>query len=411
MRILIVDTDPGTRWILRKALKGHTTAEVTSLEEARIILENETIDAVFTIRNLPDGESYNLIDRFQNTSFIIMTANPVIDNISLALKRGAFSYIKKPFDFNSIEEILEKIKHQQKRHKLETSLVIQNIHTVQAFKLIKRYIEESTPFLVLGETGVGKKTLVETALIQSQKNYTKLKTTKELVELDINKHIFVIIEPENLNLEEQQKITEFISQEMISFTPIFIMKEDPFSLLAKGKLTDYLFKIMTKRIVEIPPLRERKDEIPIFIEKIKNEINAKYSKSAPEISEEAMKAIINYRWPGNIKEFKEKIEALLKLEVPFIEHSHLPAEFLLEGREINSFEMLREDIKRLLGKNKNLYDTILNAVERILLEEALSFTQGNQVKAAQLIGIHRNTIRNKIKKLFGGKRYGSQRSH
>lgn len=409
MKILIVDTDPGTRWILRKALKEHTTAEVTSLEEAQIILENESIDAVFTARNLPDGESYSLIEKFPQTSFVIMTANPVIDNLSLALKKGAFGYIKKPFDFNTIEKILDDIKAQKKKHQLKTSLVIQNIHTVQAFKRIKRYVEEETPFLVVGEAGVGKKSLVEAALSQTQKPYIKLKRLEELKRLRTDKHTFLIIEPERLTLKEQKELAEFISRETTSTIPIFITREDPFSLFAKGKLREEILKLMTKKIVEVPPLRERRDEIPLIIEKIKTELRRD---NIPQISERAMELIVNYRWPGNITELKEKIKDLLTLEdIEVIEYFHLPAELLLEGKEINSFEMLRKDIKRLLGKDKNLYDTIINTVERILLEEALSFTEGNQVKAAQLIGIHRNTIRNKIKKLFGGKCHGFKRSH
>ncbi len=410
MRILVVDSDPGTRWILRKALKNHIVIEVISIEEAELILKNEVIHAVFTARYLPDGDSYNLIEKFSDIYFIIMTSNPIIENISLALKKGAYGYIKKPFDFKIIEEVIRDLEERIKYPKeTETQLVLHNIHTIRAFKLIKRYTEEGTPFTVFGEEGVGKKSMVKAVLVQLKKPYIFISKHEELYGFIKSKEKgrFIVIEDINrLPLNTQKAIPKLITEGYLTYNIIFLLKEDPFKLLYEESVPENLFNLLTRKLIEIPPLRERKDEIPIIIENIRENLK-KQNKNIPRISPEAMNALIRYHWPQNIKELKERIIQILSTDKPVIKYRDLPSEITMDSLEMGSFELLRKEIKKLLGKEKDLYNTVIGAVEKILLEEALSFTKGNQVKAAELIGIHRNTIRNKIKKLFGGKGYGS----
>ncbi|RLD98341.1 MAG: two-component system response regulator, partial [Aquificota bacterium] len=171
-------------------------------------------------------------------------------------------------------------------------------------------------------------------------------------------------------------------------------------MVVEGGFNEDLFLRLQTFTVEIPPLRERAEDVPLLAEYFLKRVAGK--RKVRGFTSQAMEALMKYRWPGNVKELKEVIERL----VPLARGQPISVDLLplviRENREQPAFiAYLREEVKRMLKEGeKDIYGKIVGQVEKVLLEEVLSQTQGNQIMASRILGVHRNTVRRKLS-VFG----------
>ncbi len=383
MKILVADIDSTTRWFLYRGLKGYGVVECATFEEARFILRNSRFDVVFLSRNFPDGDGFELIKEFRDVNFVVITANPAIDNVSKALRLGAVAYLKKPLELSKVRELVERLK--APAEPVSEEVVLYSLPVRSAVERMEAYAEEGVPFLVYGEPGVGKRTLVAYV--------AKRNPQLEMVLLD------------SMCLCRQREIYNGIVSGDVSHCKAFILSGDPEYAFASDRLHEGIYNIISSRAVEIKPLRERREEIPFLVDHFRRLWEKSNGGNAPAFTDEAMDLLKGYSWSGNVSELREVVLGTLDRYgfLESIDVEHLPTELYARAQGFTFVEVLRRDIRNAIGSKEDLHERLIEVVERVLLEEALSITKGNKIKAAQLTGLHRNTIRNKIKKLFGGK--------
>ncbi len=411
MKILVVDIDPTSRWVLRRGLKEHSVMECATLGEARVLLENESFDVVMVSRYLPDGDGFSLLEEFPEHSFVVITSHPAIDRVVDAVKRGALGYVRKPYDLSKVREFLEQIRDRiRKREVTRAGIVLFSVVLRSAVEKLEQAVGEGVPVLVVGERGVGKFTVVSHVL--NKKGLSHRVISKPGVRVsDISEAFamgadYVVVRSlETMEYSQQQVLYRGLTEREVDPRVVFILHDDPVRLLARDLLFSELFGVISRKVVEIQPLRERREEIPLFVEFFRKQWESESGKRAPAFDKEAVDAFVSYFWPGNVRELKERLFGVLdkhaKEEV--ITTDHLPVELLTGRYQLTFIDRLRGDVRRLLGVEPQLHDLLVSVVERVVLEEALAATGGNKIRAAELVGLHRNTIRNKIKKLFGGK--------
>lgn len=385
MRIIILERDPNTTWLITRILEEHDLIPLSSVKDAEIILENERVDLVISGISLNDGSIWDLKDYFEKIPFIVISANPAIDRIDDLLAANVSDYIKKPI---TKEKLLETIRRiiEEKRREYESDVVILEKKVQDAFNKIRENIILKSPFVVIGEPKVGKRTLIKNAA-----GKLKLKIN-EGTNLDAGKSSITILDISNLHPSIVEKIVNFEYNTILAF--VFDGREEDF--FDKAPVNKDILKIIGNRIIEIPPLRERKNEIiPIleaYIKKFNHNIKLNFTPKAKEI-------LLDHNWPGNFAELIEVAEELAKIGKDTIEDYLIPPE-IIHGVRYPFIKPLKETVEKLLREGKaNIYDEISKIVESIMIKEALKISNYNQSVAAKKLGLHRNTIRYKIREL------------
>jgi DNA-binding NtrC family response regulator len=173
-------------------------------------------------------------------------------------------------------------------------------------------------------------------------------------------------------------------------------------LVVEGGFNEDLFLRLQTLTLEILPLRERAEDVPPLAEYFLQGAAEAARSRVRGFTSQAMEAFMRYRWPGNVKELKEVVERLVTLSRGQLISLDLLPLVIRENREEPPFILyLREEVQRMLKEGEeDIYGKVLEQVEKVLLEEVLGQTQGNQIRASRILGVHRNTIRRKLF-LFG----------
>ena len=408
MRVLIIDSDATSRWLFYRALKEHVVVDCASLEEARVLLKNSSFDVIFLARNLPDGDGFALLDEFRGLSFVVVCINPALERVRDAVAKGAIGYIKKPLDVGKIREFLSRLNLEEKPDGFETEIVVSG-SLISKVQRITSYVSEGMPFLIYGEHGVGKSTLLNHTLISEGvpfKVYDANVSMEKVLEAFNGGASYVVLERSDQMCScFQERLYRCLLNESISPRVVLVFTGDPLNCITEGTFKEELYAFFGSRVLEIEPLRNRKDEIPVFVEHFRHRWQEKEGIEPPRFSEDAMKVLLNYRWPGNLTELKnvlfDTFERLSGVK-DVVGVSDLPTELLVSRLDLSFVDSLRRDVRRMIGQHPQVHRIIVDVVERVILEEALAAGGGSRVKAAEVTGLHRNTITNKIKRLFGG---------
>lgn len=437
MKILIVDDENLLRISLRKALekKGIAALEAKNLKEAKEIIVNEEPDLVLLDINLPDGSGLEILDWAKNSfpfmQFIMITAYGKIKDAVEAIKKGAFHYLEKPFEMEELFAYIERIKEY-----LNLKKEVLKFEKFEEGKKTQIIAKSPKMFEVLKTAHIAAKSNVKIILITGESG-----TGKELIAKYINEHSdkynfsFLSINcatiPENL-LEaelfgyEKGAFTDAKNQkkgiiELANGGTLFLdeIGELKFNLQAKllrilesgqfkriGGIRDINFDVrfitatnqdLKKKVEEkafredlyyrlalfpihIPPLRERKEDILPICEYFIKIYNKKFGKDVLGLSKNASQILLNYHWPGNIRELKNLIERAMILQSgDFIEEKDLNIQIDYEKNNIEKFHSLEE-------------------AELSIIKDALKNAKGNVSKAAKILKISRDKLRYKIKK-------------
>lgn len=239
MRILVVDIDSVTRWVITRSLKEHVVVESTSLEEARLLLTNSSFDMVLLARNLPDGDGFTLLDEFEENNFCILTVNPAIDGVQQAISKGALGFLRKPIDIKQLRFTIQELEDRQKKTKSYTDFALVGSLVNKASK-IRSIINERMPFLIYGEKGAGKTSLVKYLLTSENLTFVKLKGPQSSLEAIVKafqrKVAYVVLDDfhENCTCFQNNLVKSLLIGEL-PHRIVFIMEGDPLGLIQKGR--------------------------------------------------------------------------------------------------------------------------------------------------------------------------------
>ena len=447
-KILIVDDEEDILHTFEVILEdeGYKVKTVSKAKKALEILKNEDFDLVLSDMRMPEmtGEEFLIQMRKFNriTSFIVMTAYGTIENAVRCMKEGAFHYITKPVDFNDpkvwklIEEAVEKAKilkeNQKLKHELEIKrsgidfIITRNPTMLSIIEFVKKIAPFDNTVLIYGESGVGKELVakgIHELSPRKEKPFIPVNCANisaELMEAEFfgykkgaftgasedKKGILEKADGGTVFLDEigevpfdiQAKFLRFLESKEIRRVgdekPIKVdvrivaaTNRDLKKMVEKGQFREDLYYRIGGLKVEIPPLRERKDDIPILVKHFIDKYNRKYNKNIPGIKPDALEILIKYDWPGNIRQLESIVSkaVILADDGEFIKIEHLDPEV----------KVVVEDFPLEYSKAKKSYT---EKFMKTYLGVLLSITGGNISQAAKLAKIERQSLQKLLKK-------------
>jgi two-component system, NtrC family, response regulator HydG len=441
-RILVVEDEEVVRDLLVKLLteEGYAVDSVDSGEEALRTLDREFYDLVLLDLNLPGMYGLNVLAAAPalqtDAQFVVMTAFGSVDTAVEAMKLGAFDYINKPFRTEelllTLERALEETELRREVAQLRrrasdvvrTTIVGTAPAIQRMFDLVERVAPTRATVLVVGETGTGKElvarvihdlservrkpfvpincsALPESLLESELFGHTKgsftgaIATKRGLFEeanggtlfLDEISTISQAIQVKLLRVLQERKIQRIGGSQPIpvDFRLIAAINLDLGELVASGQFREDLFYRLNVYPVRVPPLRERKSDIPLLANHFRNRFAQENGVEPPAITPDTMRRLMAYEWPGNVRELENFIERAMimhagaraiSFEAPMSQKGRTERTLLDQARQE------RWDLERL---------------EREYILDVLDETRGHKGQAAHLLGIDRRTLYRKLK--------------
>ena len=453
-RILIVD-DERPILLTLAALLGRRGYEVETAATASLglkLLKSKSPALVLLDLQLPDAEGLQTLDQikteFPGVQVIILTAHDSLNNAIESIKRGAFHFISKPYApeelLSLVDKALEKqsllretAELRQKTQQLEKRLEIAEtrmgpIFTSKVMQEIEELITAMAPseanVLITGESGVGKEVIANTIHQRSQragKVMVKLNCAafpQAMIEGELFGYVkgaftgamndfpgmiaeadgstLFLDEISDMPLDLQTRFLRVLQEReyrplgstrtlKADFRVIAATNRSVTEALAENKLrSDLYYRIKTFQI-EVPPLRDRKQDIPPLVASFVKQFAQKLGKEEPSIAPDAFQKLLDYGWPGNVRELQNTIEyAVVLSRQNLIGVKDLPAEVQLP--------IALQQTDRSTSARQGVQS--LDDVERTTILQALAQCHGNKKKAAELLGIQRPTLYNKMKR-------------
>jgi len=443
--ILVVDDDRNICRVLKELLEkaGFRVLTAYDGETGLDLLQRHDLDALLTDLRMPkkSGMELLVLSRTLKPSIpvILMTAYGDIQTAVAAMKKGAYDFITKPVNEEELLNIVEKAVSEREMDRelvsdyfeTEAPSLPQVIGKTPAIQQLLQTVRKVAPtdstVLITGETGVGKEliaraihfasprkehpfvkvncfaipeALLESELFGYEKGaFTGAMTNKPGRFELARKGTILLDEIGEVPFHLQAKLLTVIQDKSFErLGGVKTIKVDTRILAAtnvnlldavrSGKFRADLFYRLNVVSLHVPPLRERRDDLPFLINYFLKKYASKYRKPCKGPSPEAMDALLRYDWPGNIRELENVIERMV----------------VLSDEETLSFESLPPEMKGLEPKPipsapdmKSRIDGISRASEKQMIQEALARTKQNRTRAAKLLGISRRTIQKKIR--------------
>jgi len=432
-KILVIDDEVSILEVVKLGLEegGFKVDVFSDPIEALNSFSEGNYDAVLTDINMPEMSGLEVLRRCKKIDpeavVILITAYSSIDSAIEAIRGGALDYIRKPF---RMEELILRLKEALDRVRIKKSLKNLREEKLEEFRIIgmndkmkqirekiKKVAGTTSSILIFGESGTGKELvanlihynsdrpgklvpincsafpseLLESELFGYKKGaFTGANKDKKGLFVAANKGTLFLDEISTLPMELQPKILRAI-QEM-SFTPLGSTKEVEVDvriisatneniegLVENGNFREDLFYRLNVIPIEIPPLRERKEDILPLVQHFNKKISERLNVRERTFTDGAYEKLMNYKWTGNVRELENLLERLIVLEdSELIDAAAIPEEF-----------SSRSKVDRLN----------LEEIERKTIKKALEISKKDKNKAADLLGIHPSTLYRKIKKL------------
>ncbi|WP_239615008.1 sigma-54-dependent transcriptional regulator [Cohnella mopanensis] len=402
---------------LKLKREGYVTYEAYDGKSAIRKIQQQPIRVVILDFMLTDMTGLEVLKKIKElspqTRVFMLTAYGNVENAVLAIKWGASDYLNKPFDLKQLAEVVRD--SYQSLDELSGDVVFKSLKMQAVRGILDRITMTDAPVLLFGESGVGKTTLAKWIHDHSRRKEQQFLYVNcgSMPEGMLERELFGAsgkavaadggtlfldeigcLSPLNQAhlhrlMEEKSVICPDTQQRLTVNVRLVTSTGQPLKLLVKeGRFRDDLYYLLNLVELELPPLRERREDIPLLVEQKLAHLNAKYGKPLT-VSEELMELMVGLPWQGNISELMNLIERMHLLKVNgALEVDDLPSS--LVGHYSNSMDHLQ-----LQGK---LYD-VLEEVEGRMITGALEKTGGNQSKAAELLGISRNALIYKMKRI------------
>ena len=442
--ILIVDDEQLIRWSLSSRLKdeGYRTLEAASAAEA-LSQHRDGVDLVLLDIGLPDASGLSVLKQIKETDpdtlVIMLTGETGVQTAVEAMKAGAFHYANKPFDLDEVALLVEKaLETTQLRREVRTlrarqaqpygpeSIVGDSAPIVAVRTMLQKIgVSPASTVLLTGESGTGKDLAAKVIHYSSSRaskpfmNITCSALPETLLESELFGHergAFTGADRQKRGLIESADGGTVFLDEIGEMVPLLqakllrFLEEKSFKRVGgaadikvdvrviaatnrslqdevkKGHFREDLFYRLNVMAVPLPPLRDRRDDIPRLLQFYVDSFNLEFRKKIRGVTPGALKALQAYQWPGNVRELRIAIERAM---------------LLTEGSELTEshFSMLTAaDAELSTGMGLPTTGLNLEELERSLVVQALERSGWNQTKAATLLGLNRDQIRYRIEK-------------
>lgn len=461
-KILIVDDEKDMQWMLSNLLKEEKYEPITTgnAKAALKVVNNASPDLMLLDLKLPDMDGLEVLNRLKdidrNLPVIMITAHGDISSAVQAMRLGAVDYITKPFDNDGLIHVIKRtlqIKYLSKEFenlklqlgdKLDIENVMGNSPQIQrVLDQIKIVAPTDMTVILQGESGTGKElmaqlihynsprrnkpfvaidcgtlpeSLIESELFGYEKGaFTGADTAKEgrfelahggTLFLDEVTNLTESAQRRFLRVLEERKLQKLGSKGTVKIDVRIVVASitNLRDEIRKGSFRKDLFYRLNQFSIDIPLLRERKEDIPVLVKQFLEEANSGLKKRIKEISPQVMKTVLNYSWPGNVRELKNAI----KRAVLVAKDTIIPENLFLEPIDTSdvkselttaSADAVRESTPRETNHFRAATKKVKDETERGLIQNALRQAEGNKAKAARILGIERSVLYYKMKKL------------
>lgn len=455
-RIMIIDDEASIRISLEEGLSdlGYSICAVKSLKEADVEIQKYHPHVILLDIRLKDGNGIDYIDIIRamddEIKIIVMTAYGDIQNAVLAMKKGAFEFVTKPFDLDEMEIHIERVfetintnrklkifEEQHEKDKIRDTILTQDDQMKALLIRAKKIaLEDSVTVLVTGETGTGKeligdyihrhssrshmpmvkincasipKDLFESELFGHEKNaFTGAGQLKKgLIEIADGGTVF-LDEIGEIPLNQQAKLLRFLEERKIkrvggvqnidvNVRVIAATNRNLLEMVHQGTFRADLYYRINVIPIEVMPLRERPSDIIYPAEHFKNFYNHKFNKRISGFTEQTIKKMNLYKWPGNIRELKNLVERACIIhdegELTFADFPNCDETKIFSSQRY-TFDFLK-DIE--MGRAIDLPEHLIH-LENECIDHALDICNGNQSKAAELLNISRFSLKRRLEK-------------
>jgi DNA-binding NtrC family response regulator len=435
--LLVVDDDPVTIDLLKEVLskEGYEVSTALSGEEAIAQGMDHLFDIIITDVRMGEKDGMEVLRFFKKnapeTTVILITAFGSIETAIEAIREGAYDYISKPFKLDEIKFTIQRALEQRRliqenkyyRQELLDKYQFKNVigrtsQMFQVYKTIAKVADTKSTVLLCGERGTGKE------LIARSIHYNSQRSTRPFIPVDCASLVETLIESElfghvrgaftgassakkglfeeadegtlfldevgNFGLSMQAKLLRFLQEHEIKRVGgtesikvdvrVIAATNQPLEPLVKsGKFREDLFDRLNVVTITLPPLRERKEDIPLLANHFLQKFSEENHKNISHISPEALGILTQYSWPGNVRELEHTIERAVIFSIhPIILPEDLPTK---------TFEEIKGP--EILIPEKQLS---LKELEKRYILKVLQETGGNKKKASEILGIDRATL-------------------
>jgi two-component system nitrogen regulation response regulator GlnG len=461
-RILIADDEDSLRWVLEKGLRqaGYDVTAVRDGDSALRAFAESPFDLVFLDVRMPGMDGLTALGKLRelrpDAHVIVMTAHGTMETAIQAMQRGAYDYLAKPFDLDEVlllaERALAARRLTQEVARLRTglqevwefgALIGRHPRMQEVYKTIGRIAASDVTVLLRGESGTGKElvaraihhysrragrpfvavsaaaipgTLLESELFGHERGAFTDARERKLGKLELAHGGTLFLDeigdmPPDLQTKLLRALQERTIERVGGHEPIRIdvrvlaaTNRDLEALMRDGRFREDLFYRLNVVTLNLPPLRERRRDIPLLVEHFLSKYAAELGERG--VAPEALDRLVGHDWPGNVRELENVVQrAMVMATTGVILPEHLPIGPVSAAASVAIDATLDEIIERKLLEcvrglrehaSANLYDLMIGLVEKPLLRAVLRETGGNQVRAAQILGINRNTLRKKL---------------
>jgi DNA-binding NtrC family response regulator len=446
-RVLIVEDEPSTRLGLTELVRtwGFTADSAADGEEA---LERITVfrpSIIISDLVMPRMGGLDLLRALKDDggeyTVVILTAQGTVETAVEAIKEGAYDYLTKPIEPQRLKILLDKVverqdtrrevkvlRRQLREHGTFGSMIGSSPSMRKVYQVVEQAAPTSASVLIWGESGTGKELVAKTIhqlSPRAQQPFVPINCAaipETLLESEIFGHekgaftgasdrregCFELADRGTLFLDEiaemtpatQVKLLRVLqerafrrlggrAEQTVDVRVIAATNVVPIDAVKNGKLREDLFYRLNVFAIELPPLRQRKEDLPLLIQSFIAEFNARNSKHVSAIDPAAMRILEQYSWPGNVREVRNVIErAVILASGEFIEMKHLPP-LVTESPDV---------VKPMVSLSPG---TTVEEAERQLILMTLEHTRDNKTRAAEILGISLKTLHNKLNKLRG----------
>jgi DNA-binding NtrC family response regulator len=448
-KVLVVDDEESIIWIFRKLIEGmgHQFLSASTGEKGIEIARADQPDLVFMDVKLPGMDGLTALEEVRRVAprarYIVMTAHGTLDTAVRAMKLGAVEYLSKPVDLDQARALIEgSLKGAGTSREVESlrktgnlgEIVGRSAQMQDVFKKIAAVAGSDANVLLLGESGTGKELLARAVHYNSNRSTGPFEAIncssipETLLESELFGHekgaftgavrqkpgkfevagggTVFLDEVGEISLTAQVKLLRFLEErkfERVGGTDsvsvdvriVSATNQNLDERVREGRFREDLYFRLNVVRIDVPPLRDRRDDIPVLVAHFLD-----LARGAG-VTSEALELLKNHTWPGNVRELRNAIErgVVLARGTP-IRPEHLP-ESVTSPRPMGESDVearVRELVERLIaqGMPGELYHMVEARWEKALLRRVLEQTGSNQVKAAELLGINRMTLRKKM---------------
>ena len=435
-KILIVDDAPDTLEVLGRNLRNHGYRVFTapSVPDAVKVLEAEPIDLVITDLKMPKVSGLDLVrhvrENLPDTEVMMITGYATVEGAVEAVKTGAEEYLTKPFTdeelLSAVGRLLDKLhmrraQQDYKRPATKThGLVGESVVMRKIFKAVAKAATNPATVLITGESGTGKELVARAIHYQSSRATSPFVPVncggipENLLESELFGHVkgaftgavesragfFQTADGGTIFLDEisetslpmqvkllrvlQDKEVRMVGASRTSKVDVRIVaatNKDLSGLVKKKAFREDLFFRLNVIVIDVPPLRERGDDVLLLVHYFSEKFAKEFGKEPPRFSDNSLKALRRYPWPGNVRELENLVQRVM---------------VMADGKEIDPPDLPTP--MRFSAASPSVHLRTLAEAEAEHIRQVFTHVGGNKTRAAEILGIDRKTLREKLKR-------------